>query len=298
MQRLVDQMLLLTRTDEGAVGDRRREVDLDDLARTEASRLAATGWSSTPRRWATGGSWATSSRSARWCATWSTTPPGTRRSRVEVAVHRTGPSCGAHRGRRRGRRTAEDQRERVFERFVRLDEARARDDGGSGLGLAIVREITRAHGGEAAVSESAWAAPGSWWTCRLLPEGPFRRVQVRFSDLPAWSYQTPTERNPMNTQKLRSKRVVIPTIAAVAVLGVGGVVWASAASDELTGDERDRASSAALDAVGEGKVTEHRDRRRGGRLRDRGDPARRHPGRRAPRQGLQGAQPGRRRRGR
>jgi uncharacterized membrane protein YkoI len=59
----------------------------------------------------------------------------------------------------------------------------------------------------------------------------------------------------MNTQKLRSKRVVIPTIAAVAVLGVGGVVWSSAASDELTGKERDRAGSAALEAVGEGKVT-------------------------------------------
>ena len=44
--------------------------------------------------------------------------------------------------------------ERVFERFVRLDDARARDAGGSGLGLAIVREITRAHGGEAAVGGS------------------------------------------------------------------------------------------------------------------------------------------------
>jgi len=60
----------------------------------------------------------------------------------------------------------------------------------------------------------------------------------------------------MNTQKLRSKRIVIPTLAAVAVLGVGGVVWAGAASgDELSGDERDRASSAALEVVGEGKVT-------------------------------------------
>jgi uncharacterized membrane protein YkoI len=78
---------------------------------------------------------------------------------------------------------------------------------------------------------------------------------VRFSDLPAGSYQTPTERNPMNTQKLRSKRVVIPTLAAVAVLGAGGLVWSSAAADELTGDERDRASTAALEAVGEGKVT-------------------------------------------
>ena len=36
-----------------------------------------------------------------------------------------------------------DERERVFERFVRLDEARARDAGGSGLGLAIVEEIVQ-----------------------------------------------------------------------------------------------------------------------------------------------------------
>ena len=48
----------------------------------------------------------------------------------------------------------EDQRQRVFERFVRLDEARARDSGGSGLGLAIVKEIVAAHGGSVAVSSS------------------------------------------------------------------------------------------------------------------------------------------------
>jgi signal transduction histidine kinase len=36
----------------------------------------------------------------------------------------------------------------VFERFVRLDDARARPDGGSGLGLAIAREIAREHGGD------------------------------------------------------------------------------------------------------------------------------------------------------
>lgn len=36
-------------------------------------------------------------------------------------------------------------------RFVRLDDARARDAGGSGLGLAIVREIVRAHGGDVRV---------------------------------------------------------------------------------------------------------------------------------------------------
>jgi signal transduction histidine kinase len=42
-------------------------------------------------------------------------------------------------------------RERVFDRFTRLDDARARDAGGSGLGLAIVRELVRRHGGTVAL---------------------------------------------------------------------------------------------------------------------------------------------------
>jgi signal transduction histidine kinase len=46
-------------------------------------------------------------------------------------------------------------RDRVFERFVRLDEGRGRADGGTGLGLAIAREVARAHGGDVALADSS-----------------------------------------------------------------------------------------------------------------------------------------------
>jgi hypothetical protein len=58
----------------------------------------------------------------------------------------------------------------------------------------------------------------------------------------------------MNTAKLRSKRIWIPTLAAVVALGVGGTVWASTASADLGGSERDRVVTAAKDAAGPGEV--------------------------------------------
>jgi signal transduction histidine kinase len=45
-------------------------------------------------------------------------------------------------------------RERVFDRFVRLDEARSVDSGGTGLGLAIVRDIAHAHGGTVVLTDN------------------------------------------------------------------------------------------------------------------------------------------------
>ncbi len=57
-------------------------------------------------------------------------------SMAEVTVTDTGPGI------------PDDERDRIFERLVRLDAGRAHDHGGAGLGLPIARALARAHGGE------------------------------------------------------------------------------------------------------------------------------------------------------
>jgi hypothetical protein len=74
------------------------------------------------------------------------------RSRVLVTVGRDGDTAVLEVS-DDGPGVPQADRARVFERFVRLDDARARTDGGSGLGLAIVAEVVAAHGGSVEVTD-------------------------------------------------------------------------------------------------------------------------------------------------
>ena len=77
------------------------------------------------------------------------------RSRVEVRVERDAASASAVVVvDDDGPGIAVGHRERVFERFTRLDEGRSRDAGGAGLGLALVRGIVGRHGGSVVVSDA------------------------------------------------------------------------------------------------------------------------------------------------
>lgn len=59
---------------------------------------------------------------------------------------------------------ADDEQERVFERFFRADPARARATGGTGLGLAIVKHVAHNHGGEVRL----WSQPGRGSTFTIV----------------------------------------------------------------------------------------------------------------------------------
>jgi signal transduction histidine kinase len=153
MQRLVEQLLLLTRADEGVATSRPRDVDLDDLVLTEARRVHRTGLTvdtalveaarvrgdETALGQVVRNLVDNAARHASQRVALQVRESG---RDVVLAVEDDGPGVPP------------DQRERVFERFVRLDEARARDAGGSGLGLAIVAEIVKAHGGSVTLDSS------------------------------------------------------------------------------------------------------------------------------------------------
>ncbi len=75
------------------------------------------------------------------------------RSAVRVSVRRAGEWAVVEVA-DDGDGVPEADRERIFERFVRLDDARSRDDGGAGLGLAIARDVAVRHGGTLTVRDA------------------------------------------------------------------------------------------------------------------------------------------------
>lgn len=146
VDRLVADLLLLARADEHGLSLQVREVDLDDLVRDEASRLRRSGANVTmdappvrimgdPHHLARllrnlG------DNAARHAEQRIQIVMTTRDTLAQLDIIDDGPGI------------AEADRDRVFERFVRLDNSRARDSGGTGLGLPIARQIARAHGGD------------------------------------------------------------------------------------------------------------------------------------------------------
>jgi len=152
MQSLVSGLLLLARIDERAPRTL-DDVDLDDVVLLEAQRLRALGTTVGSAgigpaqvrgdeillRSAVRNAADNARRHARSVVVFSVLHEG---DEAVVLVDDDGPGV------------PEADRERVFRRFERRDDARARDTGGSGLGLAIIAEAARVSGGTARLLES------------------------------------------------------------------------------------------------------------------------------------------------
>ncbi|MGQ0431347.1 MAG: sensor histidine kinase [Microthrixaceae bacterium] len=155
VQRLVEDLLLLARADERTVRRARRSVDLDDVVFEEAHRLRSTTSLQVDVSGVSGGRVAGDpAQLRRVLRNLGDNAARHARSTVRFSLHDDGESVRLA-IEDDGGGVTEVEQERIFERFVRLDDARARDDGGSGLGLAIVSEIITAHGGSVSASKSS-----------------------------------------------------------------------------------------------------------------------------------------------
>lgn len=150
LEALVADLLLLARLDEGAPLPQ-AEVDLDDAVLAEVRR---------PRRVPVDASRVGAGRVlgdaghlTRVARNLLDNAARHARERVEVSLVAEGDEV-ALRVDDDGPGVPEAERERIFERFTRLEEARSRDAGGVGLGLALVRRVVERHGGTARMLES------------------------------------------------------------------------------------------------------------------------------------------------
>jgi signal transduction histidine kinase len=151
LDRLVDDLLTMARTDEAGGALRRREpVRLDELAETVVSgyrhaRVPVTVRA--PSRVQLDGD-----PDALRRVLVNLVDNAVRYARTQVVV---AVDNGALAGHPVARLTVTDdgmgipagERERVFDRFYRVEASRSRESGGTGLGLPIVRDLVRAHGG-------------------------------------------------------------------------------------------------------------------------------------------------------
>lgn len=143
MQALVDDLLLLARV--GSRPPASQEVDLGGVARDALALAVAAAGRPSVRAEVVGGGRARGDAAAVGRVVRNLADNALRHARsvvrVEVADGRVAVVDD-------GSGVPPADRERVFERFVRLDDARARAAGGSGLGLAIAREVARELGGD------------------------------------------------------------------------------------------------------------------------------------------------------
>ncbi|OKI61830.1 two-component sensor histidine kinase [Micromonospora sp. CB01531] len=195
LSRLVDDLLLLARVDEQATrpdGSPARivgPVELGELLRTVADRYPSPPVCLAP---ASGPLWTEGDPAELRRVLANLVDNALRHARGEVRLEVTGPypdppvpgQRGVGPGRAYHLVTVTDDgpgipvadRERVFARFTRLDDARARDAGGAGLGLAIVRELVRRAGGGVDLAD---AVPAD----SAIESGPGLRVTVRLPAL-------------------------------------------------------------------------------------------------------------------
>ena len=155
LERLVDDLLLLARSDEETPA-RRAAVDLDDLLFQEVARADRAGAHVTvdTSRISGGQVLGDAGQLARMVANLLENALRFATARVELSLQETGGAVRLSVA-DDGPGIAEQDRERIFERFTRLDASRARAAGGAGLGLAIVREIVDRHGGTVRAQASA-----------------------------------------------------------------------------------------------------------------------------------------------
>ena len=162
MDRLVEELLLLARSDEGGLQPAAMATDLADVAEA----VVAAHHAPAPRAVLRADRAPVAVPAAYLERMIANLVDNARRfaaSTVEVSVwHDAGWSYASVRD--DGPGVPMSERRRIFERFVRLDEARDRGEGGFGLGLAIVSDLCRFYGGTVDVADSH---PGAVFTLRF-----------------------------------------------------------------------------------------------------------------------------------